>query len=181
MADDKLSDYVLLYFPLLLVFTIDRLTKSLAVSTLSQVEPLPFWNGLFSLSLTYNRGIAFGLLSAHGDIVVLCISIILLIGLLSIHNIPRRYYLPFGLILGGAFGNVFDRFIYSQGVVDFISVPHFSIFNVADIAITVGIIFLILSLFLSETRSAVRHKQKKNKSQKSAVKSAAKKTARRRA
>jgi len=160
--DDKFSDYLLLYFPLLLVFILDRLTKSLVISSLELGTSTPYFGGLFSLSLAYNRGVAFGIFSQHSDIVVLFISIILLVGLLSIHSIPRRYYLPFGLVLGGAFGNVFDRFLYPQGVVDFISVPYFSIFNVADIAITVGIIGLIISLFLAETRSAVSHKRKRS-------------------
>jgi len=160
MTEDRLLHYAHLYFPLLLIFTIDRLTKSIVLAYLNTSESLTIIRGLLSFHLVFNRGIAFGVFASHGNIIVLFVSLVLLIGLFSIHTIPRRYYLPFGLVLGGAFGNMFDRFVYQQGVVDFISVPFFSVFNVADIAITFGIIALIISLFFAETHAIVRHKNK---------------------
>lgn len=163
MADERFSHYARLYFPLLLVFILDRLTKTLALTYLHLNEQKELIPKLLSLTLVYNKGIAFGVFANHGEILILLISIILLIGLFSIHSIPRKYYIPFGLVLGGAFGNVFDRFLYSQGVIDFLYVPFFSVFNVADAAISLGIGYLLICLFLSETSHAIKHKKTKSR------------------
>lgn len=161
MADERFSHYARLYFPLLLVFIIDRLAKNLVLAYMSINEQIILIPKLLTLTLVFNQGIAFGIFANHGEILVLLISIVLLVGLFSIHSIPRKYYIPFGLVLGGAFGNVFDRFLYSQGVVDFLYVPYFSVFNIADIAISIGIGYLLVAVFLSETNHVIRRRKKK--------------------
>lgn len=159
-SEDRFSHYARLYFPLLLVFIFDRLAKNLALSYMYVGEQHTLIPKLLSLTLVFNRGIAFGIFDQHGEILVLLISIVLLIGLFSVHSIPRKYYIPFGLVLGGAFGNVFDRFLYPQGVVDFLYVPYFSVFNLADVAITLGIGYLLVAVFLSETHHVIRRRKK---------------------
>ena len=100
-----------------------------------------------------NTGAAFSMFD-NMNLFLISISVIILIYLLVVMNKQKEklfYYLSYGLLIGGLFGNLVDRIVYSS-VRDFISFKFFSyefaIFNVADIAIVVGAIILIfLSLF----------------------------------
>ena len=92
-----------------------------------------------------NSGVAFGQLQNGGVIVaaVIAIAICALLVYFS-RNLSRPWiWLPTGLLLGGAVGNIIDR-VREGAVVDFIKLPHWPAFNVADSAITVGVIVLVL-------------------------------------
>ena len=110
--------------------------------------------------LVWNTGIAFGLFSLSNEFTYnLFTALIILINLIIIYLVIvtkdfRKYF--FLLILGGSFGNLFDRLYYGS-VPDFIDFHignfHWFIFNIADIFITVGVICLILAelLYKKET------------------------------
>lgn len=111
------------------------------------IEVTPFFN----LLLVFNRGISFGLLSSDSPwgqplliVLALVISIFLVLWLRKAEN--RVVAGGIGLVLGGALGNVVDRVVH-QGVVDFLDFHlfgyHWPAFNVADSAITVGVVFLL--------------------------------------
>ena len=134
------------------IFLIDRLTK-LYILKLAETENLvdvPLTTFL-NLYLTWNKGIAFGLLSINEsmiyNIITLIIGIIIIVILFMIwkNNNIQRYFLV--LIAGGALGNFYDRIVYTA-VPDFIDLHfygfHWFVFNVADIFITVGVFCLIL-------------------------------------
>jgi signal peptidase II len=96
---------------------------------------------------TNNSGVAFSLFSSGGPIVVI-VAILALGALLAFfltHLERPLVWLPTGLLLGGAAGNLIDR-IRAGAVTDFIKFPHWPAFNVADICITFGVITLILVL-----------------------------------
>jgi len=118
------------------------------------------WNDYLRLTLIRNRGAAFGLsLGRYSEILLLIISIaaIILIIIYYARSSPskRWQHLTFGMITGGAVGNLIDR-LAKKEVVDFIDCGigtlRWPIFNVADIAITVGAIFLIKHSFVYQPR-----------------------------
>jgi len=91
-----------------------------------------------------NRGVAFGFLSGGGGLVVAATLVALAFLLFLFVRNPRRrmMWLPTGLLLGGAVGNLLDR-LASGEVTDFLKVPLWPAFNVADVAITVGVLALL--------------------------------------
>jgi signal peptidase II len=146
-----------------LIVVLDQLTKQWVASSFSygeSLELLPFLN----LTLVHNMGAAFSFLSDAGGwqrwffaIVSLIVSVVLIVWL---SRLPARQYLlatALSLVLGGAIGNLWDR-VFLGYVIDFVDIfyqkYHWPAFNVADTAITVGAILLILeSLFSSKTDS----------------------------
>jgi signal peptidase II len=102
-----------------------------------------------------NTGVAFSLFSGGGTI-VLVITLVALAGLTSyfaLRPARRLLWLPTGLLLGGAIGNLIDR-IREGSVTDFIKLPHWPAFNVADMAITVGVIVLLYTIETGSRREA---------------------------
>ena len=96
---------------------------------------------------TRNTGVAFSLFSGGGPIVVI-VAVIALTALLAFfitHMRRRLIWLPTGLLLGGAAGNLIDR-VRLGAVTDFVKLPHWPAFNVADVCITAGVIVLIYVL-----------------------------------
>lgn len=134
----------------LMILILDRVTKILVMNNLVLGERNPIINHFFSLTYTKNTGGAFSILSGNVPILIM-VGIILGIGMIYTvqKNPPKNKIevLAIGSILGGLFGNLWDRIQY-QGVIDFLDFKIFSyqypIFNIADIAIVLGIIGIIL-------------------------------------
>ena len=132
------------------VFFIDRITKIYLINLQSQGTDIDFYISPFlNFFLVWNTGIGFGLVSLETSIfyhiltiIILIITFVLIFFLLKAKGVSIYF---FALIIGGAFGNLFDR-IYYYAVPDFIDFHlgnfHWFIFNVADIFITAGIIGL---------------------------------------
>ena len=133
------------------IFIFDRLTK-IYVQILDRktLEPEIFNSSSLNITLVWNDGIAFGLLSFKEEyfyniitILIIVIILILLILASKSKSIQKYSYL---IIIGGALGNLFDRIVY-KSVPDFIDIHyngfHWFIFNIADIFITIGVICLI--------------------------------------
>jgi len=140
-----------------LIFLIDRFTKIYVINLSDNLSDLniPITNFL-NIILVWNSGIGFGLFqfderTAYNTITVLIVIINLVLIYLLIYADSLRKIL-FCMILGGSFGNLYDR-IYYSAVPDFIDLNyngyHWFVFNVADIFISLGIISLIfLELFI---------------------------------
>lgn len=129
-----------------LVLALDQATKALVRGSISpgeESELLPF----LSFVHVHNHGVAFGFLGGGGApvLIVVGLALVLLIGYFGRHTQRPLLWLPTGLLLGGALGNLLDR-IHQGYVTDFIHFPHWPAFNVADISITVGVIVLVLVL-----------------------------------
>jgi len=128
------------------VIAADQLTKSLVRGEISRFEKVDLVLGI-KLIPTSNTGVAFSMFSGGGPIVVV-IAIIALAALLAFfltHLHRRLIWLPTGLLLGGAAGNLIDR-VRLGAVTDFVKIPHWPAFNVADIAVTSGVLVLIYVL-----------------------------------
>tara|TARA_B100002052_G_scaffold295961_1_gene323461 strand:- start:563 stop:1051 length:489 start_codon:yes stop_codon:yes gene_type:complete len=153
MKNETIKKIIFSLVIVLFIFFLDRITKILILNIAEEVGKVNIYvNSFLNFYLVWNNGIGFGLLSFDDDYVYNFITvIIILINLIIVYLI----YLEKGqkslfllIILGGSLGNLFDR-LYYNAVPDFIDLNykgfHWFIFNVADIFITLGIMFLILS------------------------------------
>jgi signal peptidase II len=148
----------------LLVIVLDQYTKGMASSSLDYGQPVRVFSW-FNLTLQHNTGAAFSFLNDAGgwqryffSVIAIVISIALAIWL---YFLPRGQWLlalSLGLILGGALGNLWDRVALGY-VVDFVSAHYqnyyFPAFNLADSAITVGAVGMLLDSFLSRDKATV--------------------------
>ena len=129
---------------LAVVLAADQVVKALVTGSLERGEERAIVAGI-KLVNTRNSGVAFGQLQG-GGVIVACVIAIALCALLAYfarHARRRLMWLPTGLLLGGALGNIADR-IREGAVVDFLKVPYWPAFNVADTAITVGVVILLV-------------------------------------
>jgi signal peptidase II len=126
------------------VVALDQGTKGAVQSHIGRgedVEVLPF----LTLTNTRNTGVAFGLATDISPVVIGA-ALVLLLGLLVFLASKARegapMWLPAGLLIGGALGNLADR-VRQDGVTDFIDLPLWATFNLADVAIVAGVALLI--------------------------------------
>ena len=142
---------------IVLIFLSDRISKIYIIYLDKKNIGIDIFTSKFlDIHLIWNEGIAFGLfsfdhVSMYNSLTIFIVIIILFIFLMLKHSEGlKRYSLI--MILGGAMGNVFDRIIY-KGVPDFIDFHinnfHWFIFNIADIFITIGVIFVISLEFMN--------------------------------
>ncbi len=147
-----------------LVIVLDRLSKTWMVQHLIAYEPLQILP-IFNFTLAYNTGAAFSFLhSAAGWQTLLFSSLALVVSAVIIYWLAkassRQWWMSIALtlILGGALGNAWDRWLYGH-VIDFLDFHlegwHFAIFNMADSAICVGTVMLLLNWMV--TSPANRH------------------------
>lgn len=138
----------------LVVLVLDQLTKALVradVQVGEKNEVLPF----LDIGHVHNDGVAFGFLGGGGAIVLVVTfaALALLVGFFARNPTRPLLWLPTGMLLGGAIGNLVDR-IRQGYVTDFIELPHWPSFNVADISITCGVVVLVIVLELGNARTA---------------------------
>lgn len=142
----------------LLIIVLDQVTKGMAEQYLEYGRPMVL-TSWFNLTLQYNPGAAFSFLSDAGGWqryffsgIAVVISAVLIVWLYRLPTGQRLLPLSLALILGGAIGNLWDRVALGH-VVDFISVHYggyfFPAFNIADSAITVGAVLMILDSVLA--------------------------------
>lgn len=140
-----------------LVMALDQGSKALARSLVDRgdrVEVLPFLH----IENVRNEGVAFGL---GGDIssVLIGVAIVALLGLLVFLAARGRggvmVWLPAALLIGGALGNLADR-VRDGAVTDFIDLPLWPTFNLADVAIVVGVLLLLIDVDRSDRRGRSR-------------------------
>lgn len=138
-----------------MVFVLDRITKIAIVSSMHPGESISVLPNIFHITFVLNNGTAFGLLKGQNVILaafsgIVAVAITVYAVTHKIKNLALSLVL--GLILGGALGNLFDRVKFGC-VVDFIDLRVWPVFNIADSAITVGVV--ILGILLC-TRSSLR-------------------------
>lgn len=128
------------------VVVLDQWSKWLAFSRITPGESINVLPGI-SFGHTENEGVAFGLFAGRPLLVYLLMAVatVVLIGFYLRHRDRPGLWLATGLLLGGAIGNALDR-IRSGYVRDFIELPNFPSFNIADIAITFGVLILVLTI-----------------------------------
>ncbi|MDW8153832.1 MAG: signal peptidase II [Armatimonadota bacterium] len=139
MGPDRVGA-VLLAALAVLVALLDQLAKHAVMQILSFGETLPVLPPLLRITLHRNTGIAFGLLGGANALVGILAALTALL-LLAFHRdrwaVDRAVLVGLGLVVGGAVGNLLDRVRWGY-VVDFIELPYWPIFNLADACIVVG-------------------------------------------
>jgi signal peptidase II len=128
------------------VIVLDRITKHLVVSGIAVGDVHKFLPGINLVDFR-NSGVAFGFF-AGGGVLVLVLTLTALAVLVVYFALrPQRplLWLPTGLLVGGAIGNLIDR-ISSGSVTDFIKLPFWPAFNISDMAITFGVLTLLYVL-----------------------------------
>jgi signal peptidase II len=147
----------LLYLALLIVavpvYVIDQLTKAWAAANLDPGQPQAVIGSLVQLNLTRNSGAAFSIATgATWILTAIACSVVIFIVVIARRLGSRGWALALGLLLGGSLGNLTDRMFRAPGpgrghVVDFIELPHYPIFNVADSAIVSAAVLIAVLAF----------------------------------
>ncbi|NQT22946.1 MAG: signal peptidase II [Candidatus Omnitrophica bacterium] len=145
----------------LAIVLIDQLTKILVLKN-SDKLPLDIIKGLFSIALVRNKGAAFGILQ-NQKLFFIIIAVIAIVAIVWVevsamqrnlrkkapYEIAMLFRISLALILGGAIGNLIDRIRFGY-VVDFLDFKVWPVFNIADSAITIGAVLLLIYLFLQK-------------------------------
>ena len=138
----------------LIVFVLDRITKSLVAAQVTYGSEVAVLGQFLGITNVRNSGAAFGFAPA-GATLFLIASIAVAIGLVV--YVARNPGTPWndavlGLILGGTLGNGFDRVVYGT-VTDFVNVHFWPVFNLADAAISTGVVLLIATYLVRKPAS----------------------------
>ena len=130
------------------VVGLDQLTKHTLAAGIRPGETKRFLPAI-NLVHVRNTGVAFGFLTGGGAVVLAftLVALVALVGFLALRPERPWLWLPTGMLVGGALGNLIDR-LSSGSVIDFIKLPAWPAFNVADMSITFGVIALVLVLEL---------------------------------
>ncbi len=143
------------------VIAIDQVSKYWIVEVVMRPPRIIPVTDFFNLVMTWNRGVSFGLFGSHSPysawvLIGIALAIVAALGVWLWRTGERLLGAALGLIIGGAIGNVIDRFRYGA-VADFLDFHvagfHWPAFNAADSAITIGAVLIVVdALFLRQTR-----------------------------
>lgn len=139
---------------------VDQAVKQVMLSILNEGEPLPVIGDWFRFTLLFNPGAAFSMGGEGSTWLFTTIQLVFVLGVAV--AAPRITHsgqaVSLALIAGGALGNFADRIFRAPGfwfghVVDYISVGSFAVFNIADAAITCGVVLFIITMVLEERKA----------------------------
>lgn len=149
---------LLYYLIAIFVIALDQITKYIVVRHMDQGQSIELISGFLYLTSHRNAGAAFGIL--QGQMWLFYIATVVVVGVIVYMIITqakesRFFGISLGLVLGGAIGNFIDRLLEGE-VVDFIDVfiftYNFPIFNVADMALVIGVGLMMIYFILEEKR-----------------------------
>ena len=132
-------------FVMVWVLVLDQVVKHTIGTSIAPGQVKTVIPSILTLVNVRNHGVAFGVLGGGGALVYLLegAALVALVAYLARHPNRPWLWLPTGMLLGGAVGNLIDR-VANGSVIDFIKLPHWPAFNVADMSITFGVIILVL-------------------------------------
>ena len=143
----------------ILVLALDQWTKAVVVRRFHLGESVPVWEHFFSLTYVRNDGAAWSILSGQGWLLLLVAALVTAVVIWKFRSLTEGYAercFALILVLGGVVGNSIDR-LWRGSVVDFFDFHwydkyHYPVFNVADIAICVGVGLFVLSTLLRPSK-----------------------------
>jgi len=166
MSDYLNKNFYINFFTIIIIFSLDRISKFYVISQNEKnFTPDLFTSKYLNISLIWNEGIAFGLLTFNESyfynfLTILIAIIIVIIFFMILRNKGLKKY-SLLMILGGALGNLYDR-IFFKAVPDFIDFHignfHWFIFNVSDIFISIGVLFLIFLELIDNQEDKINEK-----------------------
>jgi len=147
----------------LLIIVLDQASKLWVVANFDLYESIALLPGV-NFTYVHNTGAAFSFLSSAGGwqrwffvAIGLVATVVFLVWLWKLKTSERWMAVTLSLILGGAIGNLYDRIAYSY-VIDFIDVyyesHHWPVFNIADSAISIGVVMMLIDTFKGEESKA---------------------------
>ena len=161
------KNFFINFFLIIFIFFLDRISKFYVISQNEKNLSTDLFTSKFlNISLIWNEGIAFGLLSFdesyfYNFLTILIIIIIIVIFFMILKSEGLKKY-SFLMVLGGALGNLYDR-IFFKAVPDFIDFHignfHWFIFNVSDIFISLGVLFLITLELINSKKDKIDEKK----------------------
>jgi len=142
-AGSRAGGWLRLAAAVAVVIGLDQLTKQIAIASVERGESVNVFLGL-DITNTRNSGVAFGALDGRGSLigVLIAIALLVLLGYFAVHAAQPWLWLPAGLLLGGALGNLADR-VREGAVIDFVDPIAWPAFNLADACIVVGVLVLL--------------------------------------
>ena len=158
------KNFIINFLLILIIFFLDRFSKIYVISFHEKNYGSDLYNSKFlNISLIWNEGIAFGLFSFSDKffyhILSFLIGVVILIILVMLSRSEGLKKYSLLMILGGALGNFYDRIIF-EAVPDFIDFHvenfHWFIFNVSDIFICLGVIFMIILEIVSNKKESLK-------------------------
>ena len=160
------KSFIINFLLILIIFFLDRFSKIYVISFHERNYGSDLYNSKFlNISLIWNEGIAFGLFSFSDKffyhILSFLIGVVILIILVMLSRSEGLKKYSLLMILGGALGNFYDRIIF-EAVPDFIDFHvenfHWFIFNVSDIFICLGVLFMIILEIVSNKKESLNEK-----------------------
>ena len=152
----------------ILTLVIDIISKQIVLNSMFEHQSISIIKNFFSITFTKNTGVAFSFLEGQIPLVVIITSIIIILILkyIKTNKLDKYETICYGLIIGGAIGNLIDRVIYGY-VIDFFDFNllsySFPIFNIADIAIVVGVFILFILSIIESRNQNETNRRRKNK------------------
>lgn len=142
--------FVIFFMVILGTFIIDQNIKSLFVDGYYRAGEC------IDLELHYNKGVAFSMFSSFGPYLkwIQAVLIFVILYVVFAEGYIKRYAFPAGLLIGGALGNVYDRFIHG-GVVDYVAWHcgfNFAVFNFADVAIDIAVVWILIMVYFFDKK-----------------------------
>lgn len=157
----QIRRWVVLVIVIAAVLTVDQVTKALVLANLNvgeSVQPIPALQDFFQITLTENRGAAFGFLPQGGDIFLIIAFIVVIVMLFVYPRLEPDQWtgrIAVGMVSGGALGNAMDRLQHGV-VIDFVhlQIPGVisNVSNIADHAIVFGVLVLLVMSWRSDSR-----------------------------
>tara|TARA_Y100000996_G_scaffold13135_1_gene10270 strand:- start:1296 stop:1766 length:471 start_codon:yes stop_codon:yes gene_type:complete len=153
-----LKKNIIILIIIIFSFFLDLLTKNYALNNLIINHSLSI-NNFLNFTLAFNYGAAFSFLSDAGGwqrwfFMIFSFIVIIIISYMMVYD-DNSPYIAFSFVIGGALGNLNDRIIYGY-VIDFIEVYYntfyWPIFNIADVAISIGVILLLHNIIFNKKK-----------------------------
>jgi signal peptidase II len=140
-----MRSFAIFFFVLLGTFIIDQNIKSLFVEGYYRAGEC------IDLVLHYNKGVAFSMFASLGVYLkwIQAVLVVIIFYVVLKEGYIKSYAFPIGLLLGGALGNVYDRFVH-EGVVDYVAWHcgfNYAVFNFADVVIDIAVVWLLVMLY----------------------------------
>jgi signal peptidase II len=152
IKDAPIKKMIVLFVTIIFLVALDRLLKILAIY--NPERPISLIGQILKFDFTPNYQIAFSLPLAGWPLIIIITLIIVILIFTSLYYFKRRDYIRLNLLMVvilGAGSNLFDRFRYGS-VIDYLDLKYFTVFNLADAMIVIGVVGLIFYNYKLETK-----------------------------
>lgn len=140
-----------LYTVMAVILGLDQFIKYLVKTSMQPYQSIPLLEPVLSLTYVHNQGAAFGVLQGQNLLFVVSAFLVLAVVVMYNHTASPKpgLSMALGMVAGGAGGNLIDR-LFSGGVVDYLDLHIWPVFNLADMAIVAGCFVIVLQILFLE-------------------------------